>query len=98
MTIENLTGDIRKRAAWSIFMGVLTALLGVFLIAYPLAAATITTFLFGLILTYCAVPAGPFRGVAACNNKTDTRKRDRKPGPVIRISFLIFKISSSFLR
>ena len=50
MAIENLADDIRKRAGWSILMGILTALLGVVLIAYPLTAATITTFLFGLIL------------------------------------------------
>jgi uncharacterized membrane protein HdeD (DUF308 family) len=50
MAIQNLTDDIRKHAAWSIFMGILTALLGMFLIAYPLTAATITTFLFGLII------------------------------------------------
>jgi uncharacterized membrane protein HdeD (DUF308 family) len=51
MAIQNLTDDLRKHdAAWSIFMGILTALLGLFLIAYPLAAATITTVLFGLIL------------------------------------------------
>jgi uncharacterized membrane protein HdeD (DUF308 family) len=50
MAIQNLTDDIRKRAGWSILMGILTALLGVVLIAYPLAAATITTFLFSLIL------------------------------------------------
>ena len=50
MAIQNLTDDIRERAGWSIFMGILTALLGVFLIVYPLTAATVTTFLFGLIL------------------------------------------------
>lgn len=50
MTIQTLTDDVGKHAGWSIFMGILTALLGMFLIAYPLAAATITTFLFGLIL------------------------------------------------
>ena len=55
MAIQNLTDDIRKRAGWSILMGILTALLGVVLIAYPLAAATITTFLFSLILILVGV-------------------------------------------
>jgi uncharacterized membrane protein HdeD (DUF308 family) len=36
-------------------MGVLTALLGVFLIAYPLATATITTLLLGWVLIFVAI-------------------------------------------
>lgn len=55
MPSENLTGDIKKRASWSVFMGVLTAVLGVFLIAYPLVTATITTLLFGCVLIIVAV-------------------------------------------
>lgn len=50
MPSRDLTADIKKRSDWSIVMGILTALLGVFLIAYPLATATITTLLFGLVL------------------------------------------------
>ena len=50
MPTRDLTEDIKKRSGWSIVMGILTALLGVFLIAYPLATATITTLLFGLVL------------------------------------------------
>jgi uncharacterized membrane protein HdeD (DUF308 family) len=34
-TPATLTADIKKRSSWSIFMGVITAALGVFLIAYP---------------------------------------------------------------
>ena len=41
--MSDLTEELKKRSAWSIFMGVLTAALGVFLIIYPLATATITT-------------------------------------------------------
>ena len=37
------------------FMGVLTALLGVFLIAYPLATATIATLLFGWVLIFVGI-------------------------------------------
>jgi uncharacterized membrane protein HdeD (DUF308 family) len=55
MATQNLAEDIKKRSAWSIFMGVLTALLGVFLIAYPLAAATITTLLLGWILIFVGI-------------------------------------------
>jgi uncharacterized membrane protein HdeD (DUF308 family) len=55
MPTQSLTDDIKKRSTWSIFMGVLTALLGLFLIAYPLAAATITTLLLGWVLIFVAI-------------------------------------------
>jgi uncharacterized membrane protein HdeD (DUF308 family) len=55
MPAQSLTDDIKKRSAWSIFMGILTALLGVFLIAYPLATATITTVLLGWVLIFVAI-------------------------------------------
>ena len=55
MATQNLTDDIKKRSTWSIFMGVLTALLGLFLIAYPLAAATITTLLLGWVLIFVGI-------------------------------------------
>ena len=55
MPTQNLTDDIKKRSTWSIFMGVLTALLGLFLIAYPLAAATITTLLLGWVLIFVGI-------------------------------------------
>ena len=50
MSTQNLTDDVKKRSAWSIAMGVLTAVLGVFLILYPFATAMITTVLLGWIL------------------------------------------------
>ena len=52
MSTQNLAEDVKKRSAWSIFMGVLTAAIGVFLIAYPLATATITTVLLGWVLIF----------------------------------------------
>jgi uncharacterized membrane protein HdeD (DUF308 family) len=52
---KDLVSDIKRRSRWSILMGVLTALLGVFLIAYPLAAATITTLLFGWVLIFVGI-------------------------------------------
>jgi uncharacterized membrane protein HdeD (DUF308 family) len=50
MTSQNLIQQVKNRSGWSIFMGVLSAVLGSFLIAYPLATATITTVLLGWTL------------------------------------------------
>ena len=55
MPTESLASDIKRHSAWSIFMGVLTALLGFFLIAYPMASAMITTLLLGWILIVVAI-------------------------------------------
>jgi uncharacterized membrane protein HdeD (DUF308 family) len=55
MSAQTLTDDIKKRSTWSIVMGILTAVLGVFLIAYPLATATVTTVLLGWVLIFVAV-------------------------------------------
>lgn len=52
MTIPTTIKEVQKRSAWAIFMGVLTAALGLFLIVYPLAAATITTVLLGWLLIF----------------------------------------------
>jgi uncharacterized membrane protein HdeD (DUF308 family) len=50
-----LTSEVKSRAGWGILLGVLTAALGVLLIAYPLATATITAFLLGCILVVVGV-------------------------------------------
>jgi uncharacterized membrane protein HdeD (DUF308 family) len=50
MNTHSLSDEIKQRSKWSIFMGVLTAALGVFLIVYPLAAGTMTTVLLGWAL------------------------------------------------
>ena len=55
MPLYSLADDIKGRSAWSIFMGVLTALLGFFLIAYPMATAMITTLLLGWVLIIVAI-------------------------------------------
>ena len=55
MTAPNLIQEVKKRSGWSIFMGVLSAVLGLFLIAYPLATATITTVLLGWTLIFVGV-------------------------------------------
>jgi uncharacterized membrane protein HdeD (DUF308 family) len=55
MSTQSLTEEVKKRAGWSVFMGVVTAALGVFLIAYPLATATITTVLLGWALIFVGI-------------------------------------------
>jgi uncharacterized membrane protein HdeD (DUF308 family) len=55
MSAQSLIEEVKKRSAWSISMGVLTAALGVFLIIYPLVTATITTVLFGWVLILVGV-------------------------------------------
>jgi len=52
MSVQNLIDETKRRAAWSIFMGVLTAALGVFLIVYPLATAKVTTVLLSWVLIF----------------------------------------------
>lgn len=47
---RNLASEVKSRAGWGIFLGVVTAALGLLLIAYPLATATITTIFIGSIL------------------------------------------------
>jgi uncharacterized membrane protein HdeD (DUF308 family) len=55
MPAQSLTDEMKKRSAWSIFMGVITAALGVFLIVYPLATAAITTVLLGWALVLVGI-------------------------------------------
>jgi uncharacterized membrane protein HdeD (DUF308 family) len=55
MSTPSLVQEVKKRSGWSIFMGVLTAALGVFLILYPLATATITTVLLGWVLIFVGI-------------------------------------------
>jgi uncharacterized membrane protein HdeD (DUF308 family) len=58
---SNLAGDVKANAGWGIVLGILTAVLGVLLIAYPLFTATITTLFIGWIL----IVAGIFEVVQA---------------------------------
>jgi uncharacterized membrane protein HdeD (DUF308 family) len=55
MATQSLTGEVKNRSGWSIFMGVLTAALGAFLIVYPLATATITTLLLGWVMIFVGI-------------------------------------------
>lgn len=66
MTTQNVIEEVKKRAGWSIFMGVLTAALGVFLIAYPLLTATITT----LVIGWCLIFVGIAQFVFALHSHT----------------------------
>jgi len=52
MSTQSLTQEVKKRSAWSIFMGIVTAAVGCFLIVYPLATAAITTVLLGWALIF----------------------------------------------
>ena len=52
---SGLRGDVKSRAGWGIFLGILTAVLGLLLIAYPLFTATVTTILIGSILVLAGV-------------------------------------------
>jgi len=55
MSNNNVAVEIQKRSAWNVFMGIVTAALGAFLIIYPLATGTITTVLIGWALILGAV-------------------------------------------
>ena len=52
---SGLSGDVKNRAGWGIFLGILTAVLGLLLIAYPLFTATITTIFIASILVIVGV-------------------------------------------
>ncbi|HXJ88150.1 MAG TPA: DUF308 domain-containing protein [Candidatus Binatia bacterium] len=52
MSTQSLSEEVKKRSTWSIFIGILTAVLGCFLIVYPMATATITTVLLGWTLIF----------------------------------------------
>ena len=55
MATQSITGEVKNRSGWSIFMGVLTAALGAFLIVYPLATATVTTLLLGWVMIFVGI-------------------------------------------
>lgn len=69
-TNTSVLDDIKQRSGWSMFMGVLTAALGILLIVYPFAAATLTTVFLGgtlilvgaagLVLALASQSAGSF--------------------------------------
>ena len=52
---EGITSEVKSRAGWGIVLGIVTVLLGILLLAYPLATATITTVVLGCILLVVGV-------------------------------------------
>jgi uncharacterized membrane protein HdeD (DUF308 family) len=52
---SDFTGNIKSSAGWGIVLGILTALLGLLLLAYPLFAATVTTMVIGWTLIVIAI-------------------------------------------
>jgi uncharacterized membrane protein HdeD (DUF308 family) len=52
---QNLTSEVKSRAGVGIFMGILTAALGVLMIIYPLATATVTAVFIGAALIVVGV-------------------------------------------
>jgi len=55
MSANDVVGEVKSRSGWAIFMGVLTAALGVVLIIYPFSAATVTTVLLGWTLIFAGI-------------------------------------------
>jgi uncharacterized membrane protein HdeD (DUF308 family) len=52
---SDLTADVKSRAGWGIFLGIVTAALGVLLMVFPLIAGTVTTIIIGCILVIAGV-------------------------------------------
>lgn len=55
MSADTITGEVKKRTAWTMFMGFLIAVLGLFLIVYPFIAGAITAVLLGWILIFVGI-------------------------------------------
>lgn len=47
---DNLSRQVKTRAGWGIFLGIITVLLGILLLSFPLATATVTTIALGAVL------------------------------------------------
>jgi uncharacterized membrane protein HdeD (DUF308 family) len=65
MAAHDAVGEIKSRSGWAIFMGVVTAALGVFLMLYPHITATLTT----LVLGWTFVLVGIAQFVFALNSE-----------------------------
>lgn len=66
MTTNSLSQQISKQAGWSLFMGVLTAAIGIAMIIYPMATATVSTLFFGWALIF----AGAAQVIFAFSSET----------------------------
>src|SRR6476660_3586597 len=58
MNAETMRTEIRRSSSWSIALGVLTAALGVLLMAHPFATGTAATVVIGWILAVAGVAEG----------------------------------------
>ena len=52
---SDFTRNVKSNAGWGIVVGILTALLGLLLLAYPLFAGTVTTMVIGWALIFVAI-------------------------------------------
>ncbi len=52
---SNLASEVKSRAGWGILLGILTVALGILLMAFPLATATVTTIFIGSILIVAGI-------------------------------------------
>jgi len=55
MATDTLTQEVSKRAGWSVFMGILTAIVGIVMIVYPVATAAASTVFVGSALIVAGV-------------------------------------------
>lgn len=55
MAEETLTNEISRRSGWGVFLGILTAAIGVVMILYPYAAAVASTLFVGWALIFAGV-------------------------------------------
>lgn len=66
MSTDTLSHELSKRAGWSLFMGFLTAAIGVVMIIDPMATATVSTLFFGWALIF----AGAAQVIFAFSSET----------------------------
>ena len=57
---KDVFGEVKTHSGWAIFMGLVTAALGVFLILYPFITATLTTLVLGWALIFVGAAQGVF--------------------------------------
>jgi len=70
MSADTVASTIRKRSDWAMVMGIVTIIIGAFMMLYPFATATATTIFFGwslivaaianFVFAFTAKGAGPF--------------------------------------
>ncbi|MGZ5477609.1 MAG: DUF308 domain-containing protein, partial [Thermoanaerobaculia bacterium] len=66
MSTDTLSHEVSKRAGWSLFMGFLTAAIGVAMIVYPMVTATVSTLFLGWALIF----AGAAQAIFAFSSET----------------------------